>query len=186
MATWEFTLVVDGVDLQDEELIDRLFEAGLDDATVSRTVGVQLIDVAREADTYAQALLSALRQLRAAAPGARVVRVEPDQLVTMAEIAERYGRSRESVRLLMAGERGPGGFPAPLSHGAKRTRLWRWSDVLAWFRTRLGEEPVGDHRGAGDAAEQTNAAVNARLEWEHYRAGLDEADRRALDELLAS
>lgn len=185
MASWEFTLVVEGVDLQDEQTVEALFEAGLDDAMISRSAGVQLVDVDRDADSYAGALLSALRQLRLVAPAGRVVRVEPDQLVTMAEVAERYARSRESIRLLMAGERGPGGFPAPLSHASQRTRLWRWADVVAWFRIRLGEEPHGEQPGKHDLVERVNAAVNARLEWERYRSGLDEADRRELDDVLA-
>lgn len=185
MATWEFTLVVEGADLQGDELIDRLFEAGLDDATISRTGGVQLVDVARDADTYAHALLSALGQVRDATGGtAHVVRVEPDQLVTMAEIAERYDRTRESVRLLIAGDRGPGGFPAPLSHGTERTRLWRWSDVTAWFRAYLAEEPAGDGTDDRHTIESVNAAVNARLEWLRYQHGLAETDRQHLDDLL--
>jgi hypothetical protein len=59
-------------------------------------------------------------------PEALVIRVEPDELVTAAEIAQALGRSRESVRLLIFGKRGPGGFPAPASHLRSRGRLWRW------------------------------------------------------------
>lgn len=185
MPIWEFTLVVEGGDLQDDKLLDRLFTAGLGDATISRTGGVQLVDVTREAGSYRQALFSALRQLRdAVGDTARVVRVEPDQLVTMAEIAERYGRSRESVRLLIAGERGAGGFPAPLSHGAQRTRLWRWSDVTTWFRDQVGEQPADDRPEDGKTIEEINAAVNARLEWLRYQDGLADTDRQQLDELL--
>lgn len=185
MPTWEFTLVVEGGDLQEDELLDRLFTSGLDDATISRTGGVQLIDVTRDADSYGQALFSALRQLRdAVGHTAHVVRVEPDQLVAMAEIAERYGRSRESVRLLVAGERGPGGFPAPLSHGGERTRLWRWSDVTTWFRDHLSEQHAEDSPEDARTVEQVNAAVNAWLEWLRYQDGLDGTDRQQLDELL--
>ena len=50
----------------------------------------------------------------------------------MTEIADRLGRSRESVRLLVQGSRWPGGFPAPVSHLKARSRLWRWSEVAAW------------------------------------------------------
>lgn len=98
MATWEFTLVVEGADVQGDELIDRLFEAGLDDATISRTAGVQLVDVARDADTYAHALLSALGQVRDATGGAaHVVRVEPDQQrpTGMAALPTRARRHRQ-------------------------------------------------------------------------------------------
>jgi hypothetical protein len=55
--------------------------------------------------------------------GLRVMRVEPDDIVTMAEIADRSDRTRESVRLLIAGQRGPGGFPRPMSHSICATRV---------------------------------------------------------------
>jgi hypothetical protein len=70
----------------------------------------------------------------------RAIRVEPEDLVTAADIAERTGRSRESVRLLIAGERGPGGFPPPISHLKSRGRIWKWTDVARWFANELGEK----------------------------------------------
>jgi predicted transcriptional regulator len=84
-----------------------------------------------------------------------VLRIEPDDLVTMSDIAERLGRTRESVRLLVAGERGPGDFPPPLSHLRTRNRLWRWSEVAAW---------AGVTDGIAQAHAQTIAALNAALE----------------------
>lgn len=45
--------------------------------------------------------------------GLYVVRIEPDDLVTMATIAKRSGLSREYIRLLSAGERGPEASPLP-------------------------------------------------------------------------
>ena len=44
MSTFHFTLIVDGPDLQDRHLIDRLFEAGCDDATIGVSAGVQFVD----------------------------------------------------------------------------------------------------------------------------------------------
>lgn len=69
---------------------------------------------------------------------------------------------------------------------AERTRLWRWSDVTAWFRDHLSEEPAGDGPQDGRAVEQVNAVVNARLGWLRYQDGLDRTDRRQLEELLLS
>ncbi len=40
MALHHFTLIVDGPDVQDEALIDALFEAGCDDALVGRAEGI--------------------------------------------------------------------------------------------------------------------------------------------------
>ena len=82
-------------------------------------------------------------------------RVEPDDLVTQAEIAERLGRSSESVRLLASGQRGDGTFPAPAARTTSRGSLWRWSQVARW---------------AGRPSEEIEraewiAVVNARLEF---------------------
>jgi len=64
-----------------------------------------------------------------------VVRVEPDDLVSAAEIARRVGRSRESIRQLGGGLRGPGGFPAPLARIKDRLRQALCGRrVVTWWR----------------------------------------------------
>lgn len=60
--------------------------------------------------------------------------------------------------------------------------MWRWSDVTAWFRAYLAEEPAGD--GTDDRL--TIESVNARLEWLRYQHGLADTDRQHLDDLLTS
>jgi hypothetical protein len=51
------------------------------------------------------------------------------------------GRTYESVRLLAAGKRGPGGFPAPLSTG--QWALYSWAEVSAWFAIHYGTASAG-------------------------------------------
>ena len=161
MSTHEFTLIVEGPDLQDESHVDALFEAGFDDATIGRVGSIQYLDFDREAESFADAVLSATETLELAVPGARVVHLEPDDLVTMSEIAERVGRTRESVRLLISGDRGPGRFPSPATHFRSRQRMWRWQGVAAWFAVSLGEpQLVGDPGRA-----QFITAFNAGLIW---------------------
>jgi len=130
MKEHEFTLVISG-DLDDEATLDALFEAGCDDATFGMVDGAGYGDFIREAPSFGEAIRTAIENVESIG-GLKVVRVEPDDLVTMAEIAERLERSRESVRLLIAGRRGPGGFPSPASHLRARSRWWRWSEVAAW------------------------------------------------------
>ena len=75
-----------------------------------------------------------MRDVEGTVDGVTVARVEPDTLVTIADIAERLGRSEESVRLLIVGKRGPGRFPVPVARlGRRKSRLWRWTDVLSWM-----------------------------------------------------
>lgn len=163
MPEYSFTVVIDG---DVDSRLDDLFDAGCDDATFGAVDGVHYADFDRTAPTFSQAVASALTAIESV-DALHVVRVEPDDLVTAAEIAERLGRTRESVRLLIAGARGPGGFPAPVSHLRTRNRLWRWSDVATWAQP-------GTTSGA-DA--RLVAAVNAALELRRAVTELPEDER---------
>lgn len=173
--TYEFTLIVDGADLQSDASVDALLAAGCDDALVRRTDGVQHVDFSREAASLEAAVAGAVREIESVA-GARVVRIADAGLVSMADIAERTGRTRESVRLLVAGDRGPQGFPAPVTSPTARYRLWRWSDVRRWFAEALGQEIDSP---AGHVLE----ALNAGLEMRYHLGFLDDDRARKVREL---
>lgn len=181
MSGYRFTLMVDGPDLQEAEHAEALFQMGCSDATIGRRGEVQYLDFDRSAETLAGAVFEAMAAIEGAVPGARVVRLEPDDLVTMAEIADRTSRTRESVRLLVAGERGPGGFPAPATHALSRLRLWRWSAVAAWFAGVLGQPVPGDDGADARFA----AALNAGLDLRHCQEGLPAAERRHILSLVS-
>lgn len=172
MTDHEFTLVIEG-DLTDEAVVRRLFEVGCDDATFGVTDGVGYGDFLREDPTFVGAVLGAIEQVESI-DGLLVLRVEPDDIVTMAEIAERLGRTRESVRLLISGQRGPGGFPGPISHARDRARLWRWSDVTEWF---------GQADTAQREAAHFVAALNAALELRRQAPGV--ADEVVVQQVLS-
>lgn len=180
MTTHQFTLIVDGTDLQHEAHVNALFEAGCDDAMVGRMGAVQYLDFDREAASFADAVLEATEAVESAGLGARVVHLEPDDLVMMSEIAQRTGRTRESVRLLIGGQRGPGGFPAPATHFKSRQRMWRWQEVAAWFAQALGEPQAAD--------DPSNArfitAFNAGLSWRQVEDQLPDAERQRIRQLV--
>jgi hypothetical protein len=167
MPEYTFTLILDS-----EPNLDAAYEAGCDDATFGEIDGVAYADFSREAPSMVEALLSAIRSVEGAGP--RVLRIEPDDLVTAAEIAARLGRSRESVRLLIAGRRGTGGFPPAASHLRSRSRLWRWSDVAAWAKQLTPEQ---EHEA------RLLATVNAALELRNRSRELPEPERLALSAL---
>ncbi len=170
MLEYSFTLVIEG---DVEPHIDALFEAGCEDATFGSVDGVHYADFDREAETLNRAVAFAIADVESV-PGLVVRRVEPDDLVTMSEIAERLGRSREGVRLLIAGERGHGDFPAPVSHLRSRNRLWRWSDVAEW---------VGEASSADIHSARLIAAFNAALELRAKAPDLPEEARDTLGSL---
>src|SRR5437762_1349528 len=94
---WTFTIILDGVPELTDEVADALYEAGCDDALVGSRDGVVFLDFDREANSFQDAVVSAMTAVESAGIGARVIRIEPDELVTMAEIARRTRRSRESI-----------------------------------------------------------------------------------------
>lgn len=60
MTVWRFTLTIDGPELDDDDLLDALFEAGCDDALFGGANGVQCADFHRETDQVEDAVLSAI------------------------------------------------------------------------------------------------------------------------------
>lgn len=169
MTTHGFTLIVEGVDINEPDVFDALYEAGCDDALIGTTSGIPVMDFSREAASLDEAILSAIMDAESVA-GLQVVRIADLDLVSMSEIAERIGRSRECVRLWVTGARGPGGFPSPVNDPDSRYRFWRWSDVSDWLSRVLNGMP----RSSED---HVRGAINAMLELRHNLRQLDPKDR---------
>ncbi len=145
METYDFTLILEleGGELTDE-MLEAFHEAGAADALIGQCTGIPYADFSREAGDILEAVVSAIQTIEKAGVGSRVARVEPDDLVTIADIARRMTRTNESIRLLIRGERGPGDFPAPATRvGAGRSRVWRWAEVVEWFRRYETNRDVG-------------------------------------------
>ena len=168
--TYTFTLVLDGPD--PSEHLDALFQAGCDDAMFGARDGVHYADFDRTARSLADAIGTAIRSVESAVPDLMVIRVEPEELVSAAAIAERVHRSRESVRLLIEGRRGPGSFPAPATWASHKRPLWRWVDVAHWFQDYAGNSIVG----GGEA--NFLAALNGALEVRRHSSSLSTAKER--------
>ncbi len=130
MKTHEFTIIASGLDPQADDFEDRFYEAGCDDATISFQKGAIILEFAREAPTFAKALVSAFADVQRA--GAKVERIEPDNLVSLSDIAARTGLSRAAISLYGKGERGQG-FPAPVARVTSESPLWDWVDVSSWM-----------------------------------------------------
>jgi hypothetical protein len=166
-STFQFTLIVAGPDLQSDDMMNAIFDAGCDDALVGSVDGIQYLDFDRESDSLGSAILSAIADVESVAD-TEVVRIADAGLVSMASIAAQTGRTRESVRLLVAGERGPGGFPPPVTDPRNRYRLWRSTDVDSWFACEYDALPH-------TLDTQLLAAINAGLELRRYsRTNSDE------------
>lgn len=123
------------------DALSVLIYGEIDDASLSGpdSDGSYLLEFDRRATSLPRALTGAVKELARTVPGARILRVEADDLATIADIARRSERSAESVRLLILGKRGPGNFPPAAGRLDARTKLWRWSDVEQWFSETMDE-----------------------------------------------
>jgi hypothetical protein len=177
---YTFTLLLHGADPLTEDNMRALENAGCTDALFGRRGTVSYADFDREAESFGEALLSAVQDVEGAIPGLKVTRVEPEELVSASQIAVRTKRTRESIRLLIDGKRGPGNFPAPAVWVSSSRKLWRWTDVADWFTTCL-QNPVSDVEMAAFVA-SVNAALAVRRNSAFLPSG---PSKRQLAKLLA-
>lgn len=157
MKSYKFTIIASGLDHEADDFEDRFFEAGCDDATIAFTRGAIILEFDREARNFSHAVASAIENVIEA--GAHVERVEPDYLVSLAEIAERSGLTRAAISHYANGERGEG-FPAPVARVSSGSPLWNWVDVARWLRRRskLSTDTVVEARIVKRANDDIEAA----------------------------
>ena len=137
--TYEFTFLLEGVKEFDEELENEIFELGFDDALLYSQGGVVCLDVSRQATSFYEAVISALKQMEKGKRGLKVAAVEPGDFVSASEIARRLSVSREYVRLLISGKRGKGTFPSPISRVGVKNYIWSWSEVVRFIKLNMPE-----------------------------------------------
>jgi hypothetical protein len=129
----QFGLLVDRA--PDDAQADLLF-ARCGDLSVEVGHGVARVLFDREAASLADAIVSAVRDLDAVGLVALAVS-EDDDLVTLAVVAARAGRSLDLVQRWAVGLAGPGAFPAAVQPDAPR-KCFRWSAVVPWLRVHYG------------------------------------------------
>ena len=78
MKTFEFTIVASGLDLDADDFEDRFFEAGCDDATIAVTRGAVTLQFARESNSLAAAIDSAIAAVTKAGAEVRGVPLQTE------------------------------------------------------------------------------------------------------------
>jgi hypothetical protein len=179
---YEFALILSGVPELTREVLDAFYEAGCDDALIGMRDGVAYAEFCRAAGSFREAALSAIRDVESAGVGAAVEHVEPDEFVSMSEIARRLHVTREGVRKWVAGERGPGNFPPPVGSLTKHSPLWRWTDVVQWHQTKVEERRAGAEARPEPRVE--NVAVDQGPQVAVLNAVLDLRKRVTADEAV--
>lgn len=145
-------------DRDPDALVERLGEAGCDDALVGiGQPGRLALEFTREAADAEDAVRSALVDVRNAVPSARLIEVAPD-LVGLTDVADIVGVSRQNMRKLMLAN--PGSFPAPVHEGS--ASIWHLADVLAWLQAKGTYSLALDMLDVARAALQVNVAKEGR------------------------
>ncbi len=157
---FNFTLVLDNVFDVTEEMEDRLFNSGCDDCTIILRSGRVCLDFVRTADSFLDAVVSAIENIGNARIGATVERVDESDLVSQSEISRRLGCSRQNVHQLMHNE--DSHFPRPIANITEGQTQWRWHEVS---ETMCGNGKL-ESRVAEDA--KAVAVINCVLEVQHF------------------
>jgi len=145
-------------DRDPDALVERLGEAGCDDALIGiGQPGRLALEFTREADSADAAVRSALADVRSAVPSARLIEVAPD-LVGLTDVADIVGVSRQNMRKLMLAH--PGSFPAPVHEGS--ASIWHLADVLVWLQAKGSYSLAMDVLEVACVALQVNVAKEGR------------------------
>jgi len=153
--TLTYRLPQDDCDL--DTLVERLGEAGCDDALVGLGLPGQIgLDFIREADSAQEALLTALADVRRALPQARLVEAVPD-FVGLSDAADVVGVSRQNLGNLML--KHADSFPLPVHAGS--TGVWHLEDLMLWLRDQLDYELPEATLDIASTARQINLAREA-------------------------
>ncbi|MDY1550227.1 helix-turn-helix transcriptional regulator [Luteibacter sahnii] len=141
-----------------DALVERLGEAGCDDALVGiGQPGRLALEFTRDADSADAAVRSALTDVRRAVPSARLIEIAPD-LVGLTDVADIVGVSRQNMRKLMLAH--PGNFPAPVHEGS--ASIWHLADVLTWLQAKGSYSLALDVLEVSRVALQVNVAKEGR------------------------
>ncbi|SMG47271.1 helix-turn-helix transcriptional regulator [Paraburkholderia susongensis] len=145
-------------DCEADAIVERLGEAGCDDATIGVGQPGRLgLLFSREGASALEAVVSALKDVKRAVPSARLVEAGPD-FVGLTDVAEVAGVSRQNMRKLMLSHATD--FPPPVHEGS--ASVWHLSDVLEWLTARGGYDIKADVADVAKLAKQINLAKEAR------------------------
>ena len=142
MNKYEFSMILGGVNAATANLEDSLFEAGCGDGMVCTYNNTVYVEFNRVADSYKEAVLSAVKDIETSSVKAKVISVDAGGLVGLSDVAALTNISKQLIAMLKDGKRGPGTFPSPLQRIKGQQPLWRWSEVANWLHKQGKIESV--------------------------------------------
>jgi len=161
---WDFQLSFRLPHAKDDptDLIEILYEAGCDDATLGVGRRGRLgLDFTREAVSAAGAISSAIETVKSVIPEAVLIEIRPD-LVNLSDIADLVGCSRQNIRKYAAGEGASVAEPFPDPVVTGNPSLWRLAEVARWLRANTSLEVSSDLITLAMATAETALAIQKR------------------------
>lgn len=127
---FELSYALPSPDADPDDFVDVLYEAGCDDALlgIGRRGHIGMM-FTRHHDSAWNALMSAIRDVREAIPGARLEEAGPD-LVGLTDLGLLLEVSRQNARKLIVDSREQAPDPAHIGNPS----LWHLADLLRWLR----------------------------------------------------
>ncbi|WP_367971731.1 hypothetical protein RJD38_22195 (plasmid) [Vibrio scophthalmi] len=168
MKTHDFALVVisskeldaDGVC----DLANQLFEAGAEDCTVGSSGKNIILEFDREADSYQDAVLSAIQEVKTI-NDIEIKSLDAGQFVGLSDAAEMSNLTRAALSSFSKGTRGDGTFPTPYLRVSSKSPLYDWAEIADWLEARGYVE-----HGIADNARFTSQ-INMALKLKHGSLG---------------
>jgi predicted DNA-binding transcriptional regulator AlpA len=137
MTPYRLNIVFSGIDLNDDAVFGAL--AGLPNVTWRSQGQLTFATAVVDAPTALKAADEVVREISSLVASARPLRLDED-LVSIPDVAERVGVTREAVRNWANGTR-KANFPLPRGIVGGAIKIWAWSEVNEWLRRNLN---VGD------------------------------------------
>jgi predicted DNA-binding transcriptional regulator AlpA len=114
-----------------EIFIEKLGEAGCDDALIGIGLSGRIaLDFTRKSSSALEAVLSAIKDVKRAIPGVRLIEAAPD-LVGLTDIGDILGFTRQNMRKMML--KNPD-FPPPFHDG--KPSIWHLAKILQWLNNK--------------------------------------------------
>lgn len=130
MHLYHFSVLIRDAHRHTDQLEDRLFEAGCDDALVCFYNQSVYLEFDRTAPDAKTAIDSAFADIRRA--GFDDLVLQEAGVSSLSEIASRAGLSRAALSNYANGKRGKD-FPPPLYGVASGSALYSWREVAQWL-----------------------------------------------------
>lgn len=132
MSEYEFTLKfnLQNSHVDPNEYVEQLYENGCDDALIGiGAKGYIALDFIREAASAYEAISSAIIDVKAVIPQAKLIEATPD-FVGLTDAAKILGCSRQNIRNLLVKDQSKS--PLPVYEGTPS--IWHLADILIWLR----------------------------------------------------